>query len=122
METILASDKNLEEAAYQSKIVDIKTGKNGSISKNNRILSSSQLKELSNFALKLLKDACERILNGEITPNPLGKNYANCSCSKCAYKAVCGFNELYGNEIREEIKVGKFEDFKNIVEGGNEVE
>ena len=56
----------------------------------------------------------------------------NFSTSACGYVVVQVLDEdgnvryisdeLYGNEIREEIKVGKFEDFKNIVEGGNEVE
>ena len=122
LETLFASDMNLKDAEYQSKIIDVKTDKNGLISKNNRILSMEQLKELSNFAFNLLKGAVERILSGEIAPNPLGKDYFNSSCKLCKFKAICGFNELYGNTIRDEIKISRFEDFENFIKGGDEIE
>lgn len=122
METLLASDKNLEQWGYKSKIIDVKTSKKGLITKNNRILDASQLKALSDYAFKLLKDACGRILDGEITPNPLGKDYINSSCKLCKFKAICGFSELYGNCLKDELSVGKFEDFENIVKGGEEIE
>ncbi len=114
--TVLKFDDNLNEADIESKIVNVKT-KKGNIVFTNKMINESDFHKISDYSFKMLKSACDDILKGVIEPYPLGKDLNSLQCKWCNYKAICGFSELYGNNYKEEKKVGNMEKFNEIIEG-----
>ena len=115
LENILNFDDNLANADYVSKIVNLSTDKYGAIKDTKLCITESELDKLCNYVFDLMKKGAEKILVGELQPNPM-KASSEIACEFCDYKAICNFNENYGDETREKEKVKNFEEFKALTE------
>lgn len=96
----------------QSLVIPVGKNKNGSLSKNSKVLSREEFEVLSEFAEQKMKKIGNEILKGEskISPFSCGDRTA---CDYCPYKAVCGFDEkISGYEYR---KLEKFDSKDDVI-------
>ncbi len=72
--------------------------KNGELKKTSNNLSTAELRDFSDGALRLAKDFSEKIFSGKIPVNPLNAE----TCRYCNYRSVCGFDRtVNGYQYRE---------------------
>ncbi len=96
---ICASDKNLVGESIKSDIVEIATNKDGSLSKTSKVLSSSEMSSLSNYAYNLILRAVKDISSLNITPRPLYMGSEG-ACDRCPYRSICQFDTAFGGVKR----------------------
>lgn len=77
----------------KSDVVPIAYNKNGSLSANSSVMSLENLQLLRDFAAYKLRNIGDDIISGKITRNPVKEDDKKDSCTYCAYKGVCGFDE-----------------------------
>ncbi len=102
LQVLFATDKKLKTDG-QSDIIKVKfkksKGEDPEYYANSQILSREEILQQSEYAVKLLKSACEEMLSGNIEAAPL-KMDGKETCQFCQYKTVCKFDELLGGRIR----------------------
>ncbi|MBR4002599.1 MAG: PD-(D/E)XK nuclease family protein [Clostridia bacterium] len=103
-EVINASDTRLESDTLTSDIIQIRFNKNDSeertLYKKTKVLSSTDLENVSNYAISLIGKACEDILKLDITPKPLVLSSNDDPCKNCKHFALCRFDENFKNYKR----------------------
>lgn len=88
------SDLNILEkvdTSYEnSKIIkSLKVKNDGSFSAYSKVLSDDEIKELYELVDSKIKEASEKIINGEFNINPKEYNGKNVGCEFCNYKDIC---------------------------------
>ncbi len=76
---------------YQSMVLPVATTKEGEMAKTSKVLSKQGMQTLFSYADWLLQQETERILQGEIKPQPYRSGQKN-ACTYCPYQSVCGFD------------------------------
>ena len=102
-EVVLASDDQLKEN-MASDIIEVKKnkpGKNGEMvfSKHSKLLGEKFIQAMGEYAVKLMKQACDDIDSGEISPKPL-QLFGNDFCQRCKYVGICRFDLDLKNKKR----------------------
>lgn len=109
---IIKIDKNLSNPSYSSKIVNLKTKVDGDISVTNKmLLSQEDFDILVDYTVNMVLKATEEIKNGNIEPYPL-KISGKSACDYCKFRALCNFDEDFGNLYREVAQVKTVEGLK----------
>jgi len=96
---LILNDPEIIEAMEGSEVKEylpVKTSKDGNLT-GDSLVSSKQLKMLSEHVSTMLEDAKTRIQSGDITCIPYYKNERDNACSYCDFSAVCGFDEEMGD-------------------------
>ncbi len=74
-----------------SNVIPVKTNKNGSFSKDSKVVSDEELGAIENYVTLVVKDFGENILAGDTRVEPYQlKDFT--ACSYCPYDGVCGFD------------------------------
>ena len=74
----------------RSDVIPVERKKDGSFSARSSVLSSQELKTVSDYVSRKIAEIGREILDGRISLNPYEKGNEE-ACSYCAYKKVCGF-------------------------------
>lgn len=79
------------EFVTRSDVIPVERNKNGAFSARSSVLDGEELKMVSRYVTKKIKEIGQRILGGEISLSPyeMGKQDA---CQWCSYCNVCGFD------------------------------
>ena len=78
------------EMGDKSDVIPVERKKDGSFSARSSVLSSQELKTISDYVSRKIADIGREILDGRISLNPYEKGSEE-ACTYCAYKKVCGF-------------------------------
>lgn len=104
----------------KSDVVPVAFNKDGSFSANSAVMSRDNLNLLRDYAAYKLRNIGDDIIAGKITMNPVKEKDDKTSCTYCAYKGVCGFEErLDGysmSSIKKEGEEELLEKMKNDME------
>ncbi len=100
----------LRLSKYKSQSIPVKSDKDGQLT-GSSLLSETELRLLSSYALSILCKEADEILAGDIKRNPC-RNGQNTSCTYCNYKDFC--TSLTQKELRSERKMSKTEFFEAI--------
>ena len=74
----------------RSDVIPVERKKDGGFSARSSVLSSQELKTVSDYVSRKIAEIGREILDGRISLNPYEKGNEE-ACSYCAYKKVCGF-------------------------------
>ena len=122
IENILNTDLNLSNASYASKIIDLKTKKEGGFVSNNTYnnlcVDETQINIIRKFAYDLMEKAIKQIARGVIKPYPLETGEKK-SCEYCKFKGICLFDESFDNQTRKVEKITTVDELKNKFYGDN---
>ncbi len=79
------------KAGVTSSVIPVKTNKDGSYSKDSKVVSKVELTAIEDYVTLVVKDFGEEILSGntKVEPYQLKKSIA---CKYCPYHSVCGFD------------------------------
>ena len=83
------------EFAEKSDVVPVERKKDGSYSAKSSVIKAEDMKEISDYVNKKIKQIGTDILRGKIEINPCEQS-GGTSCDYCVYKNVCGFEEGIG--------------------------
>ncbi|WMC91868.1 helicase-exonuclease AddAB subunit AddB [Kineothrix sp. MB12-C1] len=83
------------EFADKSDVVPVERKKDGSYSAKSSVIKAEDMKEISDYVNKKIKQIGTDILRGKIEINPCEQS-GGTSCDYCVYKNVCGFEEGIG--------------------------
>lgn len=108
---ILKIDKNLSEPSCSSKVLNIKTKKDGGLT-GKIMLSSEDFDKLVTYAVNMVLSAVERIRKGNITPYPLNTSNKS-TCDYCEYLGMCKFSEKCGNKKNKVKNVKSVEELES---------
>ena len=98
-------DKNYDN----SKIIKgLKTNKDGSFSKNSKVLNNEQIEEIKKDTEECINTVIDKIRNNEFEINPKVSDDINIGCEYCSFKDICF------KEIDDEVKI-----FESSVGGNN---
>ena len=99
-------DHNLNKPSTNSCVIKANTDKDGLLTATgaNMRISREDFDLLTDYVYKMLVDAVDSILSGNIQPEPY-KDGSHTSCDYCPYLSLCNFNEKYGNSYREKPKI-----------------
>ncbi len=86
-EIVTLLDKDMED---KSDVIPVERKKDGSLSARSSVLSSDELKTVSDYVNRKIAQIGREILNGTISLNPYEKGSEE-ACTYCAYQKVCGF-------------------------------
>ncbi|MBQ8230600.1 MAG: helicase-exonuclease AddAB subunit AddB [Lachnospiraceae bacterium] len=89
----------------KSSIIPVERKKDGSFSARSSVMSSEELKIISDYVNYKVKNIGQEILAGKMELNPYEKGAAS-ACTYCAYRKVCGFDPSvpgYEKRILEEL-------------------
>lgn len=117
----MADGKELKAQA-DSKVIKLKTKKDGEPSSITRLYSSEEIHRLTDNAEFEIEKYKNKILEGEISPKPysLGKDKG---CTYCEYRGLCGFDlklpDYNYNRLRPIEKDKFFNELKDKLEGSN---
>lgn len=83
----------------KSDVIPVDRKKDGSFSSEDALLSAGEMRLISKYADYKIRDIAKKIIEGNIDVSPLTvkkseSNVLSDACAYCAYKSVCGFNEL----------------------------
>ena len=96
----------------KSDVVNLGFNKNGSYSKGSSVATAEELALLGDYANYKLRSIGNEIISGKITKNPIREDDKKNSCTYCAYRTVCGFEErLDGYEMKSLDKIDEDELF-----------
>lgn len=114
----------------KSDIIPVSTNKDGSLSKNSKVVKIDELKALEQYVTHVVKEYGGEILSGNLEVSPY-KYKDKIACKYCPYDGVCGFDckiegynfrnltEIKDNEIWDKIYESMEESLEeNNVEGG----
>lgn len=105
-EIIEKMDRYMEAS---SSVLPVDKLKSGAFSSRSSVMSSDQLRVLSDYVNHKLKDLGSEMFAGKITVNPYERGTEN-ACTYCAYKAVCGYdNGIPGYHRRDLPDIDKTE-------------
>lgn len=79
------------EMGDRSDVIPVERKKDGSFSARSSVLSTRELKTVSDYVSRKIAEIGREILEGRITLNPYEKGKEE-ACTYCAYKKVCGFD------------------------------
>ena len=97
-----------------SEIIPVSTNKDGTLSKNSKVVETSELKAIERYVTGVVKEYGRGILSGKLGVSPY-KYKDKTACRYCPYDGVCGFDpkiegynyrnltELKDNEIWDKI-------------------
>lgn len=80
------------ETETKSDVVPIEYKKDGTLSSRSSVMTGEELKEISAFVNKKVRQLGKEILDGNIEVNPY-KSGQESACTYCAFKGVCGFEK-----------------------------
>lgn len=89
----------------KSNIIPVERKKDGSFSARSSVMSSEELKVISDYVNYKVRSIGQEILAGKMELNPYEKGAAS-ACTYCAYRKVCGFDPTvpgYEKRILEEL-------------------
>lgn len=95
--------------AAKSDVIPVEKKKDGTFSARSSIMSSEELKVISNYVNHKVRSIGREILDGKIGVNPYEKGSAD-ACTYCVYRKVCGFDAAipgYGKRNLEELEHGE---------------
>jgi ATP-dependent helicase/nuclease subunit B len=75
----------------KSDVIPVERKKDGSYSARSGVMSSEELRVISDYVNRKIKDIGRQMLDGCISVNPYEKGNSE-ACTYCAYKKVCGFD------------------------------
>ena len=88
------------EFTDKSEILPLERKKDGSFSAHSSVIKEDDMKVVSNYVNRKIRELGSGILEGTIDVNPYEQN-GNQACTYCAYKSVCGFDSrIEGYEMR----------------------
>ena len=100
----------------KSDVIPVEKKKDGSFSARSSILSSEELKVVSDYVNHKVRDIGKEILDGQITLNPYEKGNTQ-ACTWCPYRKVCGFDPAVPGYARRELDdISKEEALVNMKE------
>lgn len=98
-----------QKQSGESFAVPVKYNKNGSLSKNSKVVSEDEFRLMMDHALKKIETAHSEILRGDTAPAPYRRG-TETGCDYCKYRHVCGFDfKVPGYRYREIRKMTKEE-------------
>lgn len=101
---IRSIDKNFKDSDKASEVIPL----------GNSTITTDYFKYLTKFANKKVIAAANKILNGDIKPNPF-KTAKDTACKYCKYKSICCFDsEIDGNEYNK-VKKYKPDEIWNFI-------
>ncbi len=104
----------------QSDIIPVKLKSNGSPDAYSQTASDEEYAAISRFVGKKIREFGKNIINGDISVNPYESGGAS-SCTYCAYRSICGFDERIGGFTRRKLDISKDEAMARIMsEGGDD--
>jgi len=87
------------EYREEKQYLPVKVSKTGEL-KGDSLVSSEQIDLLEKHINKMMKNAAEEILHGEIRAMPMFKNDNDNACLYCDYRVVCNFDDAEGGRRR----------------------
>ncbi len=87
----------------KSDVIPVEYKKDGSISARSSALSGWELKEVSTYVNRKVKQIGREILDGDIALNPY-KSGVESACDYCSFKRVCGFDEKMPGFVFQKLK------------------
>ncbi len=103
----------------KSDVIPVEKKKDGSFSARSSVMSGEELRVVSDYVNRKVKEIGRDILDGKIALNPYEKG-VNEACTYCAYRKVCGFDgRIAGYEKRSLEDLDKAEIFRRMQEGEN---
>ena len=100
----------------KSDIIPVELKKDGTPTAKSQTASSDQYEAISGFVNKKVKEFGRNILNGDISVNPYGDSKMQ-SCTYCAYKHICGFDERISGYKKRKIDVSSDDAMMRIMNG-----
>ncbi|MCM1253842.1 MAG: helicase-exonuclease AddAB subunit AddB [Clostridium sp.] len=98
-----------KEFTDKSDILPIERKKDGTFSAYSSVIKEEDMRTVSNYVNRKIKELGSGILQGNISVNPCEQNGEN-ACTYCAYKSICGYDaEIAGYEMRKLKKLSKEE-------------
>ena len=110
MDAIVTSDSDFE-VNTDSNILNVIKKKDGGLSSRSEVLDAEGIEALAEYAMQSLALGVKEILDGNIKSSPLvidGKS----SCEYCPYKALCRFDESFGDSSRSASGVVEIDQIK----------
>ncbi|MBQ4536077.1 MAG: helicase-exonuclease AddAB subunit AddB [Lachnospiraceae bacterium] len=108
----------------KSAVIPVEKKKDGTFSARSGIMSSEELKIVSDYVNHKVRSIGREILDGNISINPYQKGQES-ACTYCAYKKVCGFEgTIPGYQMRELEEMDQAEimmRMKEVCEGADKV-
>ncbi len=119
MKGVINSDGDILEAldttrSAKSDCVTLDYDSKGGLKSTTNALDSAQMKLLSDYASYSLKAMGARIKKGEIPVNPYASGNTD-SCTYCAYKDVCGFDEKIPGYLKRNLSKDKDVDYLELM-------
>lgn len=109
-----------EEAVAKSDVIPVEYKKDGSFSARSSVLNGEELREISLFVGRKVRQLGREILDGNIALNPY-ESGTESACTYCSFQGVCGFDGgLPGCGPRKLEEMDKEEAMARIREGGSE--
>lgn len=100
----------------KSDVIPVEKKKDGSFSARSSVMSGEELRVVSDYVNRKVKEIGRDILDGSISMNPYEKGQSD-ACTYCAYRKVCGFDAgIPGYEKRSLEELDKAEIFKRMQE------
>ncbi len=112
-EVVFRLDTQLDQ---KSDVIPVEKKKDGSFSARSSIMSSEELRVVSSYVNKKVKEIGREILDGriDVSPYTMGTREA---CTFCSYKKVCGFDPMIKGYAKRELSdIGKDEVMQVIKE------
>ncbi len=97
------AERGMLKQRVASKVVPVRTDKNGEFSKKSHVLSSEQFEELMAHADKKMREFGNQIYGGEIGARPYRLEDKN-ACENCGMKGLCGMENRYVKNREREFK------------------
>lgn len=95
------------EFTVKSEILPLERKKDGSFSSASSVIKEEDMRVLSNYVNRKIRELGSGILEGTITVNPYEQN-GNQACTYCTYKSVCGFDgRIEGYKMRKLPKMSR---------------
>ncbi len=95
-----------EGLSGKSDVIPVAYKKDGSLTSTSDSVSDSDYQAISRFTEKKIREFGKSILNGEISINPY-KMGEKTSCTYCAYKSICGYDEKIGGFVMRKLDIDK---------------
>jgi ATP-dependent helicase/nuclease subunit B len=83
------------EFTEKSEILPLERKKDGSFSSRSSVIKEEDMRVVSNYVNRKIRELGSGILDGTITVNPYEQG-GNQACTYCAYQSVCGFDSRVG--------------------------
>ena len=106
--TIINMDSSLSQPNTASKVLNIKTDKNGNI-KGGLTVSESEFNTICEYVMDLIQKAVNEQIKGNIEPYPL-KIGDSTPCDYCPYMGLCSFSENLLNKYNNVEKIKSVEE------------